>query len=88
MDPQTVIQNRLLLVAFTAPNPEGVQFMGEAICYYAQPTYVIQCDVVARSWAASLVREATDAEAAEYWRERALAAEAASDAAAQRRGSE
>lgn len=83
-DPAEIIGEGRLLVAFTAPAPTSVQFMGEAIGYFDQPVYMIRTgDGREATWAATLTREATDAEAAAYWRARALEAESG-----QRRGAE
>lgn len=78
MDSGDVIRRQAVLVAFCAPSPTDVHFVGVASGYYDQPTYIIHSAGKECVWAASLCREATPDEAIEYWRKRALDAESAS----------
>lgn len=75
MDSRDVIQRNAVLVAFCNPSPDVPHFVGVAVGYYDQPTYIIQREGRECTWAASLCREATPDEAIEYWRDRALNAE-------------
>lgn len=67
-----------VVVAFTQPNPSHAHFMGVMVGYYDCPTALIVDSKDGRSsaWAAHLCRPATTEEAQEFWRDRALKAEA------------
>ena len=78
MDPNEIIRKRKLLVAFTASDMQTV-FVGEAISYSDRPTFIINDHGKQKTWQADLAREATQEEAVEYWKARALAAEKAGE---------
>lgn len=67
-----------LLVGFFASG--GVAHVGHYVGYMSHPTYVIKTPTGQVSWAEHLTRKATPQEEVEYWRARALDAEAANSA--------
>jgi hypothetical protein len=74
IDPATQIGKPV--ITFTAPDPQGRHSMGILVGYYDCPTALIDYgDGMQHAWALHLCRAPTGEETAEYWRERALAAE-------------
>lgn len=66
-----------VIVAFTAPDQDRVHFAGIMVGHHAHPVNLIDTgDGVHRAWATHLCRLATHEEAVDFWRRRALSAEA------------
>lgn len=69
MRPDTV------LIGFSGGDNSAMH-IGTYIGFMGQPTYIIQTEAGQVHWAESLTRVATPEETIDYWRARALAAEA------------
>lgn len=71
-----------VVVAFTQPSPDKTHAIGVMLGYYDCPTAIMEFgDGHSGSWAAHLCRPATPEEVAEFWRDRAMKAEASLAAA-------
>lgn len=72
---EAALRDRRVLVAFSACDPDSVHGVGIPMGYFSEPTVTIAMGGRELTWLARLTREATPAEAIEYWKQRALAAE-------------